>query len=159
MTVIEVSPHPVLLPAVQDTADQRGDGTGGGGTLRRDDGSLARVITSAAHAWVHGVRVDWAAVFAGSSARRVGLPTYAFQRQRFWPDAVPAGGLGVKIEGNGTDVAGRGSGRPSSKAKWPGAGRVSPGPTTQHGGHWCSRRWPWRPPPCAGQAVDRRGGP
>ena len=68
MTVIEVSPHPVLLPAVQDTADQRGDGTVAAvGTLRRDDGSLARVITSAAHAWVRGVRVDWAAVLGGTA--------------------------------------------------------------------------------------------
>ena len=104
VTVIEVSPHPVLLPAVQDIADQRGDGAVAAvGTLRRDDGSLARVITSAAHAWACGVHVDWAAVFAGSSARRVPLPTYAFQRQRFWPDA---GGGVVDVAGAGLAAAG-----------------------------------------------------
>ena len=104
VTVIEVSPHPVLLPAVQDTIDQRGDGAVAAvGTLRRDDGSLARVITSAAHAWACGVHVDWAAVFAGSSARRVPLPTYAFQRQRFWPDA---GGGVVDVAGAGLAAAG-----------------------------------------------------
>ena len=39
---------------------------------------------------VGGVRVDWSPLFAGRDARTVELPTYPFQRQRYWPDA-PAG--------------------------------------------------------------------
>ena len=45
---------------------------------------------------MRGVPVDWAAVL--TAGRRVELPTYAFQRRRYWPDpsSVPvAGGDGV----------------------------------------------------------------
>ncbi|MGX1887856.1 SDR family NAD(P)-dependent oxidoreductase, partial [Streptomyces sp. NPDC055287] len=63
------------------------------GTLRRDDGGLDRFLTSLAEAWVHGVEVDWARVFEGAAASRVDLPTYAFQRRRYWLEA-PAGARG-----------------------------------------------------------------
>ena len=47
-------------------------------------------LSDLAETFVGGASVDWGAVFAGSDARRVGLPTYAFQRERFWPVAAPA---------------------------------------------------------------------
>ena len=55
-------------------------------------------------AQVAGVAVDWEAFFAGSGARRVGLPTYAFQRERYWLPARPAAGAG--LEAAGVEAAG-----------------------------------------------------
>ncbi|MGW4207374.1 SDR family NAD(P)-dependent oxidoreductase [Lentzea sp. NPDC004789] len=43
-----------------------------------------RLLDALAELHVHGVEVDWAAVYARSGARRRDLPTYPFQRQRFW---------------------------------------------------------------------------
>ncbi|HZF09074.1 MAG TPA: MupA/Atu3671 family FMN-dependent luciferase-like monooxygenase [Thermoanaerobaculia bacterium] len=36
--------------------------------------------------WVAGVEIDWTAVHAGRRRRRVPLPTYPFERQRYWID-------------------------------------------------------------------------
>jgi len=44
--------------------------------------------------WVRGVSVDWSAAFAGSPARRLELPAYAFQRERFWLASASASGGG-----------------------------------------------------------------
>ncbi len=49
-------------------------------------------LAALAEAWVRGVDVDWGSLFEGSGARRVSLPTYAFQRRRYWLD----GGAGVR---------------------------------------------------------------
>ncbi len=65
-----------------------GAGVGGGvvvvGSLRRGEGGLGRFLRSVAELWVAGGGVDWGGVFRGSGGVRVGLPSYAFQRERFW---------------------------------------------------------------------------
>ncbi|MFJ4923922.1 type I polyketide synthase, partial [Streptomyces sp. NPDC088725] len=87
---IEVSSHPVLTMSVQDIIDASGEPAVAAGTLRRDQGGLARFLLSAAEVFVRGVDVDWAGVFAGTGARRVDLPTYAFQHERLWAIAPEA---------------------------------------------------------------------
>ncbi|OLR93777.1 type I polyketide synthase [Actinokineospora bangkokensis] len=81
---VEVSPHPVLTMAVQQTAESVDvDGEPAVvGSLRRDEGSPARFLRSVAEAHVRGVPVDFTALTQG---RRVELATYPFQRTRFWP--------------------------------------------------------------------------
>nr|WP_269217884.1 type I polyketide synthase [Streptomyces clavuligerus] len=92
--LLEVGPHPVLTTALQDTIDATGTGTGTGtatgtdaivtGTLRRDDGGPRRFLTALGELHTRGVPVDWTPAFDGLRPRRVDLPTYAFQRQRYW---------------------------------------------------------------------------
>ncbi|WMD04163.1 type I polyketide synthase [Streptomyces sp. FXY-T5] len=87
---LEMSPHPVLVPAVQDSADALTATAVAVGSLRRDDGGPERFLLSLAEAFVRGAPVDWAAVLGGTGTRPVELPTYPFQRTRFWPEPVPA---------------------------------------------------------------------
>ncbi|MFF3263921.1 type I polyketide synthase [Streptomyces sp. NPDC002932] len=91
--LIEVSAHPVLTAAVEETLADRDD-VAALGSLRRFDGGLARFLRSVGAAHAAGASVDWTQVFEGTGARRVELPPYAFQRRRFWPEfqetAAPA---------------------------------------------------------------------
>ncbi|MEC3981728.1 SDR family NAD(P)-dependent oxidoreductase, partial [Amycolatopsis sp. H20-H5] len=88
---VEVSPHPVLLSGVQETVEsESGDPGAVLGSLRRDEGGARRFLTSLAEAHTHGVPVEWTSVFADGDPRTVSLPTYAFQRRRFWADSEPA---------------------------------------------------------------------
>ncbi|MFJ2211823.1 SDR family NAD(P)-dependent oxidoreductase [Streptomyces sp. NPDC101062] len=90
---IELSAHPVLTTAVQDTAERAGRPVAAFGTLRREDGAADRWLASLAEAHVHGAPVDWSGLLTGG--RRTDLPTYAFQRERYWLDPVTASGRAV----------------------------------------------------------------
>ncbi|XCM79316.1 type I polyketide synthase [Kitasatospora sp. HUAS MG31] len=79
---VEVSPHPVLAIGVQETLDEVPAPTATCGSLRRDQGDLTAFLTSAAQLHVRGVPVDFSPAHAGG--RRIDLPTYAFQRARYW---------------------------------------------------------------------------
>ncbi|MFF0390308.1 type I polyketide synthase [Kitasatospora sp. NPDC004615] len=93
---VEVSPHPVLTMAIQDTVEATGAAEPPVvvGTLRRDDGGPRRALRSAAELWVAGAAVDWSAVYAGTGARPTALPGYPFQLRRYWlePEALPDAG-------------------------------------------------------------------
>ncbi|MFF5257042.1 SDR family NAD(P)-dependent oxidoreductase [Streptomyces leeuwenhoekii] len=58
-----------------------------GSVLLRQDGrpGLHTVLDGVGELFVAGAAVDWAAVFTGTGARRTALPTYPFQRERYWP--------------------------------------------------------------------------
>ncbi|AXK33718.1 SDR family NAD(P)-dependent oxidoreductase [Streptomyces armeniacus] len=105
---VEVGPHPVLTTAVGDTLEAAGVTDAViTGTLRRDDGGADRFLASAAELAVRGGPVDWRTVVDGvvggaradgeqgdegnegdAPCRRVELPTYAYQRRRYWPQAT-----------------------------------------------------------------------
>ncbi|MEU8825665.1 type I polyketide synthase [Streptomyces sp. NPDC048636] len=83
---IEVSPHPVLTAAVEETVEAAGAEAVVTGTLRRGEGGRERLLLSLGEAYVRGVGVNWTSAFDGTGATRVELPTYPFQRERFWLD-------------------------------------------------------------------------
>ncbi|MEU3256098.1 type I polyketide synthase [Streptomyces sp. NPDC006997] len=83
---IEVSPHPVLKVPVEEAVQalDASDRATVLGSLRRGEGGFERFATSLAEAHTLGTAVDWTRFYADSGARHVPLPTYAFQRERYW---------------------------------------------------------------------------
>ncbi|MGH3625099.1 MAG: acyltransferase domain-containing protein [Sciscionella sp.] len=95
---VEVSAHPVLVPGLRETLESIPvPRTNALGLLRRDDGDLGRLLTTVAELHVHGVEVDWPAVFAGHNARCVTSPTApcpatSTLRRPSWVGTIPTSG-------------------------------------------------------------------
>nr|WP_051856516.1 type I polyketide synthase [Streptomyces sp. NRRL B-1347] len=110
---LEMSPHPVLTVPVQETIDATATATAHTGavalgSLRRDEGGPERLLAALAAAHVHGAELDWAALLPGARTT-LDLPTYAFQRERYWPEPALAGAgdvASVGIEAAGHPLLG-----------------------------------------------------
>ena len=88
---IELGPHPVLaLRPCEETIDDALPNTEKAtvlSTLRREEGGPRRFALSLAQAHANGVEVNWPTFFKGTGAKAVPLPTYPFQRKRYWLEA------------------------------------------------------------------------
>ncbi len=109
---VESSPHPVLVAGIEDTARDCVEGVGAVvvPSLGRGEGGLDRFLNSVAQAHVRGVRSNWRAVFAGTDAHRIQLPTYAFQRRSYWLPRSPSDDVaGLDDAGAGSSVSAAGA--------------------------------------------------
>ncbi|WP_406392501.1 type I polyketide synthase [Streptomyces sp. NBC_00882] len=88
---IEISAHPVLTTPVQDLLDTHADTpTVTTGTLRRNDDTPTRLLTSLATLHTRGIPITWHL----AAAAHTDLPTYPFQRKHYWLEGpTPAGDL------------------------------------------------------------------
>ncbi|MEU1787503.1 SDR family NAD(P)-dependent oxidoreductase [Streptomyces sparsogenes] len=92
---VEASPHPVLTLGLEETFEAAGIEAVTVPTLRRDAGGREQVALVAGQAFAAGAPVDWAGWFPDGPRQAIDLPTYAFQRQRYWlTDDAPATGAG-----------------------------------------------------------------
>jgi acyl transferase domain-containing protein len=97
---VEIGPHPVLASSIDACADGASTVLA---SLRRNRGERETMLEALARLYCAGVPIDWRGVFP-DGGRLVRLPTYPFQRQRYWfspgeapqpsPVSKPAGGDG-----------------------------------------------------------------
>ena len=79
---IEVGPHPALMEMAAATLPA--DAVTWIPTLRRERDDEAQLLAAIGRLHAMGVPLRWQALFEGLGCRRIELPTYAFQRQRYW---------------------------------------------------------------------------
>ncbi|QDQ16112.1 SDR family NAD(P)-dependent oxidoreductase [Streptomyces spectabilis] len=87
-TFVEVGPGGTLSALGRESAPEAAFVP----VLRGDRPEESALVTAVAQLCTRGVRMGWEVFFAGRGGRRVDLPTYAFQRERFWLDALPSAG-------------------------------------------------------------------
>nr|WCD56695.1 polyketide synthase [Streptomyces sp.] len=83
---LEVGPDAVLTAMAQNSAADAVFVPG----LRRNQSEPEALVTALARLHTVGHSPDWAAFYAPTDARRVDLPTYAFEKRHFWLDAAEA---------------------------------------------------------------------
>ncbi|HKN98995.1 MAG TPA: beta-ketoacyl synthase N-terminal-like domain-containing protein, partial [Pseudonocardiaceae bacterium] len=84
---LELGPDRALAAMVRDNLPE--DATASiGSVLRAGQPEARTLVTAVGLAYADGATVDWPALFGGRTARALRLPTYAFQRKRYWLDTT-----------------------------------------------------------------------
>jgi acyl transferase domain-containing protein/NADPH:quinone reductase-like Zn-dependent oxidoreductase/SAM-dependent methyltransferase/acyl carrier protein len=98
--LIEIGPHPTLSSFASALI-----GDGGPvrlASLRKGTADVAQILEALAAVYLAGAQIDWRAVTEPGSRRITELPTYPFQRTRYWFRAQPAASAMTATRGNGT---------------------------------------------------------
>ena len=83
-TFLEIGPHPVLLPIAQVCLGAKGKSATWIATLNRQKPDADSITEMLVALYLAGHNINWTAVHADASWRRIPLPTYPFQRKRHW---------------------------------------------------------------------------
>jgi acyl transferase domain-containing protein/acyl carrier protein len=87
---LEVGPGQTLSTFVR----QHSDGSKGRVVLsslrhpKEEKSDVAFILNTLGRLWLAGVLVDWAGFYKNEERHRIPLPTYPFERQRYWPEKV-----------------------------------------------------------------------
>ncbi|MEW6730836.1 MAG: beta-ketoacyl synthase N-terminal-like domain-containing protein [Acidobacteriota bacterium] len=66
-----------------------------------EETDLSQLLRALGKLWLSGASVDWTSFYAGEQRRKIVLPTYPFEKERYWVDAVTAP---AKMQPRGTEA-------------------------------------------------------
>lgn len=90
---VELGPHPVLLPSLQQTAQIARREVASVACGHRDEPDVLAALSALGTIWTRGGRVDWLASQRAQGSW-VNLPVYPWQRERHWAAAADVGAVG-----------------------------------------------------------------
>jgi acyl transferase domain-containing protein len=153
---LEIGPAPVLIGMGRQSVSAGNQAWLP--SLRSGRSDWRQLSESLATLYARGAAIDWHSFHRHDTYRRVHLPTYPFQRQRYWidPPAAAAATSGAPMSLLGHRLRLPGSSEVRFEARW---GRPTSPTTVCSSGSWCPapRTWRWscrRCVPCA--ATTRR---
>jgi acyl transferase domain-containing protein len=111
--LLEIGPHPTLLAFAARALPSASWLTAL--SMRRGRDDRREMLTSLASLYAKGAPVKWDAVVAGRGGRRIALPTYPFQRERYWVETPGVAALGHT--GNLQAAPGQGGNRQTARAE------------------------------------------
>ncbi len=103
---LEVGPHPVLSANVQQCLDAREQTGVVAHSLRRGQPERATLLSNLGALFAQGCGVDWERVYA-EPGQVISLPTYPWQRQRYWFEPSAAAPRGIATGDSGHPLLGR----------------------------------------------------
>ncbi|MEO8057465.1 MAG: type I polyketide synthase [Burkholderiales bacterium] len=86
-TFVELGPHPVLLPSVQETAQPLDRSVATVACALREEPATPAWLAAIGALWASGARLDWSRIMP-PAGRVVSLPLYPWQRERHWATAA-----------------------------------------------------------------------
>lgn len=88
-TFVEMSPHPILVPFLEQMGEQAGTAVLVAGSLLRQEPETGTLLHSLGRLYAAGVDPAWGALYPAGN--RVELPAYPWQRERFWMEGAVRG--------------------------------------------------------------------
>jgi amino acid adenylation domain-containing protein len=89
--LLEVGPGQTLATLARQHPARTVDQTVLASLPSRGAQELPAILEALGRLWMTGIQVDWPAFYARETRRRVVLPTYPFERTRYWPAAERSG--------------------------------------------------------------------
>ena len=98
--LLEVGPGNVLstLARQQDGSSSEQIVVSSLADARSGTGDSASLLKSLGSLWLAGIKPDWSALYSGDPRRRISLPTYPFERKRFWLESADAPRTGTGLQ-------------------------------------------------------------
>jgi acyl transferase domain-containing protein/acyl carrier protein len=97
---LEVSPHPLLLPAIESELRELGHDSVALPSLQRGSEERATLLGSLGALYTQGYALDWRRL-SPAGGRCVGLPSYPWQRERYWLEEVADRAPGSQVRRSG----------------------------------------------------------
>jgi acyl transferase domain-containing protein/acyl carrier protein len=85
---VEVGPHPVLLPSVEQTAQGAGRAVVTVASGRREEPEQAVLLAGLGRLWTAGAALDWRLLGLAGGGADLALPHYPWQRERHWVEGA-----------------------------------------------------------------------